>query len=145
MRAARWMAVLVLGFATGAMAQDSGKTQDWQKMYEDASAQLRAAQDRKSELSAENTKLTARIAELEKGLQSAQDEIVLLRNQADTFAEETYLLHSFYVGWEAFARSNPPISEQLRAFLDESLIGRPADVFTLCDRGWPLSDPLSDP
>ena len=134
------MTVLVLGFATGAMAQDSGKTQDWQKMYEDASAQLRAAQDRKSELAAENTKLTARVADLEKGLQTAQDQVVQLRNQVDTFAEETYLLHSFYVGWEAFARSNPPVSEQLQAFLDQSLMGPQADLFTLCDRSWPLSD-----
>src|SRR5277367_6472752 len=96
MRAARWMAILVLGLAGLARGQDSAKPQNWQKMYEDASAQLRAAQDRKSELAAQNAKLTAHVAELEKGLQASQDEFAVLRSQSETFAEATYLLHSFY-------------------------------------------------
>ena len=62
MRAAMWSAALVLGLAAAAIAQDVRQPEDWKKMYEDASAQLRAAQDRKSELASDNAKLTAQVA-----------------------------------------------------------------------------------
>jgi len=53
---------------TRSFAQDqpNNNPEELNRKYQDALAQLKSAQDRKNELAAENEKLNARIADLEK-------------------------------------------------------------------------------
>src|SRR5262252_25046 len=60
---------LVVAAPGRALAQDQNNNpEDINRKYQDALAQLKSAQDRKNELAAENEKLHARIADLEKQL-----------------------------------------------------------------------------
>jgi hypothetical protein len=124
---------LVTGVAVAANAQDSRKQEDWKKMYQDASAQLRAAQNRKADLAAEN-------AELEKKLAAAQGEIDSLQSETDSSDERSFMLRAFYSAWEAFIRQNPAIGERWRVFWNHSLPGLPDDKPVLYDPQWSLTD-----
>jgi hypothetical protein len=138
MRAAMWSAALVLGLAAAAIAQDVRQPEDWKKMYEDASAQLRAAQDRKSELAADNAKLTAQVADLQRRLQTADLDAELLRRQADGLARQLMLLNSFYSGWGPFSDAawDPGASWQAQA--GRSISGLRDEATPQNDPRWPL-------
>src|ERR1700677_1418471 len=79
MRASDWAAALVLGLATVTAAQETHQPDDWKKMYDDASTQLRAAQDRKAELAKQNGQLAAQVADLQKQLENARIDLDVLR------------------------------------------------------------------
>ena len=70
MRARTWALMALLLSATVAVAQDAPKPEQLKKMYDDALAQLKAAQDRKNELAMQNEQLTAKSAELQKQLEA---------------------------------------------------------------------------
>ncbi|MGA2231989.1 MAG: hypothetical protein ABSH22_13920 [Tepidisphaeraceae bacterium] len=137
MRAAFKSAALVLGLAAAAFAQDVRQPADWKKMYDDASAQLRAAQDRKSELAADNAKLTAQVAELQRQLQTANQDAELLRRQADGLAQELLLINAFYSTWGPFS---DPAAVSARSW--QALAGRSSaalgDQYPGADSRWPL-------
>jgi len=59
------------GGAGIARAQDEPKPDQLKRMYDDALAQLKQAQDRKNELAAENDKLNAKLTDLQKQLDAA--------------------------------------------------------------------------
>lgn len=132
----RWSyltSAIVLAMTYTAFAQqDTGKGENWQKMYQDATHQLRAAQDRRAILAAQNAKLTARVAELEK------EAVTLKRDEAGSLAEQTYFLHSFYSGWMAFIRRSPWILDQWNAYFGQSMPGLPDDRPVLFDSRWPF-------
>jgi hypothetical protein len=111
MRASDWAAALVLGVASATAAQQTGQSNDWKKMYDDASVQLRAAQDRKAELAKQNGQLTAQVADLQKQLETVQMDLNIVRLQTDAFAEKILLGHAFYSVWEPFAQ---PVTEDWR-------------------------------
>jgi hypothetical protein len=128
MRPLVWAAVLAGGLAsvvltTTALAQTVRQPSDWQKMYNDVSTQLRAAQDRKSELAADNTKLTAHVAQLQ--------------IQADALADRILFLQTFYDGWESFMARNSSILDQWAAFWDEGRPGPRRSFPLLFDPQWP--------
>jgi len=141
MRRAVWVAAFVLASVTVSDAQDAGPTGDWKKMYDDVSVQLRAAQDRKSELSGDNAKLMARVADLEKQVQAAQTELQSLHRQADSYSEQTFALRAYYMGWDAFIRENPDILPRWRAFWGDALPWLPNGRTGLFDPQWPFSVP----
>jgi hypothetical protein len=137
MRAAFWSAALVLGLATAAIAQDVRQPADWKKMYDDASAQLRAAQDRKSELAADNAKLTAQVADLQRQLQTANQDAELLRRQADGLAQELLLVNAFYSTWGPF--SDPAASARSwQSLAGRSTAGLGDEYPPGADSRWPL-------
>ena len=134
-------AVLVMAYAVTSNAQDSGQTSDWKKMYDDVSAQLRAAQDRKSELAGDNAKLTARVAELEKQVQAAEAELQALHHQADSFTEQTFTLRAYYMGWNAFIGENPDILPRWQEFRGRGLPWLHSGGIALFEPQWPFSVP----
>jgi hypothetical protein len=138
MRPAFWAAVFWASAVSAAYSQDLHKSSDWQKMYQDASNQLRAAQNRKSELAAENARLTARLAETEKKLQASQAEDAQLRFEALTFTDQTLMLRSFYADWQVFVSLTPALGGRWDAFLGQNILGLPDDPVLLCDPQWPL-------
>ena len=123
-----WALAIVLamsGWAAGQNASDN--PEELNRKYQDALAQLKAAQDRKNELATENEKLTARIAELEK-----QNEE--LRRQAATFAEQTWKLRMHYAAWESFLkRRSPQLLEKWRVFLERDPLSAPSGLPDLSD------------
>src|SRR5690349_21387598 len=99
MRARTWAAATVLLASTLALAQDAPKPEQLKKMYDDALAQLKAAQDRKTELAQQNEKLTAQIAEMTKELDRLRNEAVDLKRRDAETAERTFFLRSQYAAW----------------------------------------------
>jgi hypothetical protein len=139
MRAAWWAAVLAMALGKAAIGQEVHKPEDWKKMYQDASAQLRAAQDRKAELAAQNAKLTGRVDEMERQLLSSKNELDTLRYQSDILAKPEYFFVAFYGNWQSFIRWYPNVLSQWRGFLDGSLTTLPNAPFLLDDPDWPIN------
>jgi hypothetical protein len=98
-------------------AQNQPNPDDLSKKYEDALAQLKAAQDRKNELATENEQLKARIAELEK----QADEH---RRAAAEYAQNTFFLRSHYAAWQTFIDRYPQLKTRWRVFLEGGLLGQ---------------------
>jgi predicted nuclease with TOPRIM domain len=118
-----WVLAGVLAMSGWASAQNANDNpEELNRKYQDALAQLKAAQDRKNELATENEKLTARIAELEK-----QNEE--LRRNSATFAEQTWKLRMHYAAWESFLRSrHPQLLAKWRVFLERDPLMAPATM-----------------
>jgi hypothetical protein len=93
-----------------AAAQDANSPEELRRSRDEAIAQLKTAQDRKNELAAENEKLQARLAEVEKRLADRDRE-------AAAWAERTWFYRSHYAAWERFLSRYPRLREQWRAFL----------------------------
>ena len=121
-----------------AFAQDQANPEDLNNKYQDALAQLKAAQDRKNELATENEQLKARIAELER----QADEH---RRAAAEYANNTFFLRAHFAAWQTFIDRYPQLKSRWRVFLEGGLLD-PGDLpqglelspLTAADR-WPKS------
>jgi chromosome segregation ATPase len=82
--AAAWAVTAALA-ATLASAQDDARPDQLKKRYADALAQLKQSQDRKNQLAADNERLTAKLADLQKQLDAANGRIATLKAAADGF------------------------------------------------------------
>ncbi|MCS7034263.1 MAG: hypothetical protein NZ561_09745 [Phycisphaerae bacterium] len=100
----------ILLICSVAAAQEPGNPEELRKLYHDALAQLKAAQDRKNELAAENERLSARVSELEQQLARCSAESM-------DFAERTWFLRSHYAAWQQFIQRYPRLKLQWEAFL----------------------------
>ena len=103
MRALAW-AVMVVALTAGttlALAQDTSNPEQLKKMYGDALAQLKAAQDRKNELATQNEQLTAKVADLQKQLDQARGEMLELKRQDADNAEKSFS-SAAHAAWQTF-------------------------------------------
>ena len=147
MRALAWAVTAVALTAGFAFAQDANNPEQVKKLYQDALAQLKAAQDRKNELAKENERLGTEVERLKKELAGTQGEMAGLRAQAAEQAERSYFLRSHYALWRKFVSLYPTVELRWRLFVG------PADWFgtppadldptpaTSDDAQWFLSDP----
>ena len=126
-----WAMALVMGMASAAQAESQKTPPDYKKMYQDATSQLRLAQNRKAELAAEN-------ADLQRQLKAAQGQLEDLQGQASDFSQRTFMLHAFYSAWERFIGQNSDVAERWRVFWSRSLPADPDDVPLLYDPLWSL-------
>src|ERR1700733_14561030 len=80
-------AALIFTLTSFSLAQDQsgGNLEELNRKYQDALAQLKAAQNRKNELANENDKLTARLADMQKQLDESH-------RQSAAFAQQTFQL-----------------------------------------------------
>ena len=101
-------------------AQDQTNPEDLNNKYQDALAQLKAAQDRKNELATENEQLKARIAELER----QADEH---RRAAAEYANTTFFLRAHFAAWQTFIDRYPQLKSRWRVFLEGGLLD-PGDL-----------------
>lgn len=130
-------AVVLTAMAGAAFAQEQASPEELGRKYADALEQLKASQDRKNELAAENDQLRARIAELEQ--QSAEH-----RRAAAEFAEQTFFLRSHYAAWQNFVQRYPQLAIQWKVFLEGGLLaGHPMPSWT--EPAGPLSSRSSWP
>ena len=135
---------VVLCAATVAVAQDQPKPEQMKKMYDDALAQLKAAQDRKNELAMQNEQLNSKVAELNKQIDALRGEMVELKRRDAESAERTFFLRSHYAAWREFLGQFPELKVRWELFLGDGKAVTPAAAPTettdaLFDREWPLS------
>jgi peptidoglycan hydrolase CwlO-like protein len=123
-----WALAAMLAMAGWAAAQNAtDNPEELNRKYQDALAQLKAAQDRKNELATENEKLTARIAEMEK-----QNEE--MKRQVAMHAEQTWKLRMHYAAWESFLKSRQPqLLEKWRVFLEREPLSAPSTLPEFAD------------
>ena len=141
MRSALWAALLAIALAPWANAQEVRQPSDWKKMYDDASVQLRAAQDRKSEMANTIAQLTARVAALQTQLQAAQEQLDALNQRFEADIARTYFLSAVYNGWESFTLQNPDVRNRWQAFWAFAPGGLKDDFPLVRDPQWPLAVP----
>jgi hypothetical protein len=120
------MTVLSVFPAPVAAQDQSNNPEELNRKYQDALAQLKSAQDRKNELAAENEKLKASVADLEKQLNEAN-------RQAATFAEQTFRLRSHYAAWHAFLRRYPVLLEKWKLFIESDPLAVPSELPDMVD------------
>ena len=126
------LSVLVLPSAAPAALQDGLTQEQLRKMYDDALVQLKGSQDRKAELAGENEKLQARVAELEKQLGEA-------RNELAAQAERTFFLRAHYAAWQTFLSRYPSLLQQWKVFMEADVLTGPHEIPQWMDPDWPLS------
>ncbi len=98
---------VVAALAASARAQPSDPAQ-LKSMYDDAMKQLQAAQDRRNELAAENERLKAQVAQLERDLIQQREDI-----------RRSYVLWSHYQAWAQFIEGQPTMLQRFREFFVE--------------------------
>lgn len=141
LRVRGWVVATLVLSAGLAFAQDQPKPEQMKKMYEDALAQLKAAQDRKNELAMQNEQLTAKVAEQAKELEQLRAERVELTRRDAEAAERTFFLRSHYAAWQGFVKRDAELKVRWEAFLGEDVLAVPTTVTQdrLLDPEWPLA------
>jgi len=130
-----WLTVVaacILAPGAASFAQDGANLDQVKKNLQDALAQLKAAQDRKSELANENAKLTARVSDLEKQIDGYK------RDAADE-AERTFFYRSRYAAWEAFMKQYPDLLERWKFWLQTGGVKTGTLPAMGDDADWPFS------
>ena len=136
------LAVTCLAPAHRAAAQDPGSLDQLKRMYDETLGQLKAAQDRKNELAAENERLATRVRELEEQLAATTARVDQYRRDAATDAERTFFLRSHYAAWRQFLDRHPDLVARWKVFLGDGMTvpkpGAAQDVWPFDDRPSPL-------
>lgn len=117
---AAWGAI-VCASASLAMAQNESPDQ-LRRMYTDTLHQLQEAQDRKNQLAAENDKLNARLADLQKQLDAARAALQDNQRQSADFAGRTFDLRAQTGAWQAFISHDPVLQRRWERFLEDSAV-----------------------
>lgn len=149
-RCAVFPAILVIATlvtcAPNGLAQETPKPEQLKKMYDDALAQLKDAQNRKNQLSgdneklkAANTKLAERIAALEKQVAAAEAQVAQMKQEQAEWAEKTFQLRAHYAAWRAFIKLYPRMGVRWEYFLGNSFPTGQPDELWHDDSAWPLS------
>jgi septal ring factor EnvC (AmiA/AmiB activator) len=120
-----------------ARADDEPKPEELKQMYQKALDQLKSAQERKTQLAAENEQLKARVAELEKQLAATQARTAELQKQADASAEKTFFLRSHYAAWQEFLRRYPRLQIRWKIFLEDEALFPRHDATPFLEPEWP--------
>ena len=134
------LAACLLLAATPAASRAQDAAEQIRAQYDDAVAQLKAAQDRKNELQAENDRLAARVAELEAAVAAKGDEAKV---SALASADRSFFLRSHYAAWQAFVADRPDVEAAWRQFVGvaygaDPAPGSPSSRFDLLVApGWP--------
>jgi septal ring factor EnvC (AmiA/AmiB activator) len=115
-----------------ARGQEDLKPDQLQKLYKDTLAQLKAAQDRKAELS-------ARVDDLEKQLQEANAQNDQLKRQTADFADRTYFLRTYYAAWLQFIATRPSLKVDWDIYLNTLAPLGASGPIPFTDPEWPLS------
>jgi len=136
--------VVVLILAGVGHGQEGPNPDQLKKMYDDALAQLKAAQDRKNELAAENEKLHGQLAELQKQLTVMGVQLESFQRDAAAQAGRTFFLRSYYAAWQRFIERYPELKVRWEAFLNAGVLAEPYAVPMPEDAKRPFAGPGLD-
>ena len=139
MRALAWAVTAIALTAGFAFAQDANNPEQVKKLYQDALAQLKAAQDRKNELATQNEQLAAKVAELQKQLDAARGEMLELKRQDAENAEKTFYLRSHHAAWQTFVERYPELKARWKQFMEKDVLAAGNDLPELVDPPWKLT------
>jgi TolA-binding protein len=130
----RWLVsiLFLLAIAGVAWGEDEPKPEVLKKMYADTLEQLKAAQDRKSQLA-------ARVEELEKQLAAANAQIEQFKLESSQYAEKSFFLRAYYAAWTQFIAGDPLLKIRWDFYLENQSPVAPSLQFQLLDPEWPLS------
>ena len=135
-----WYALLALvTLAPLALAEDAPRPEQIQGMYNDAMQQLKAAQERKTQLATENEQLKARVAELQKQLQAADARADAFRRDAVRYADDADNLRAHYTAWQEFLQIYPALRMRWEIFLEGELLPAPSEVPMWSEPSRPVS------
>ena len=111
-----WILAIAVAFAASSVrAADDVKPEQLKKDYDQAVSQLQAAQDRINKLAMDNEKLAAKVAEMQKQLDTA-------KANETAFAEKTYQYRATFAAWEQFLKRYPNLNGRWQAFLQNDLM-----------------------
>lgn len=134
------MAIVALACA-GFSAQDGQSVGELKRMYDDAVAQLRSAQDRKNALASENEKLQKELAELRARVAPLEARNAQLERDAADYAENTYRLRATSAAWKEYLRLHPDVRAGWNAHLDGGggVVSGAGDDKLNIQKDWPLA------
>jgi septal ring factor EnvC (AmiA/AmiB activator) len=133
------IAASILAMGPRALAEDPPKPDQLKQMYDDTLAQLKSAQERKTQLAAENEQLKAKLADLQKQLNAAQTQADDLEKQNAALAERNFFLRSHYTAWQEFLRYYPRLQIRWQIFLGNDAGGYHDAQPVFVDPEWPWS------
>ena len=136
-----WGVIILLAGATAAWGQDQPNPDQLRRMYDDARNQLKQAQDRKNELAAENDKLNARVADLQKQLDAARLKIDDAARASAEEARRTFSARSELGAWQAFISADPKLELRWQLFLENA--GPSPRLLDQLDPSWPWASGVS--
>lgn len=126
------VAAIAIGWGAVSLAQDGSNVEQLKRMYDDAIAQLKAAQERRNELARENENLRARVQELQQVAKTHQAKVQQL-------ADKTFQARSEQATLEAFLEANPDVRARWQRFVARNMLIFSPQV-DLFDRDWPISE-----
>ena len=103
------------------------------RMYDNAVAQLRAAQDGRNEIAKKNETLTAQIRDLQKQVQDAKDE-------AQSKVEGAYKMRREYGAFQEFLERYPGLNMRWRIFLGTDSKSGSECILDQLNSDWPFSE-----
>lgn len=128
-----WIKISIITLLTSGFvaAQDNASPEQLRKIYDDALTQLKAAQDRKNELAAENTQLTTQIEQLKAQLNHANMQVSILEREAAAFGERTFSLRAHFAAWQRFIDYYPQLKLRWEAYLNADPFKLPSALESL--------------
>lgn len=137
----------VLVLAGLGFAQAGPSPAELKRMYDDAIAQLKGAQDRKNELAGENDELKKRLAEVETRLKALETHNLELEREAADHALRTWEHRSLNAAWKTFVGTDAEVKRKWQEYLlggqagDARVRGTSDGQVELAERlgqGWPI-------
>jgi septal ring factor EnvC (AmiA/AmiB activator) len=127
MRTLVWLMAAVCLLGGTAFAQDKPNPDQLKKAYDDALAQLKAAQDSKNDLARENGQLVKQIEELKKQVAAGQGQIESLKREVSDNDQKTFSLRAYQAAWQSFLKAHPETMIQWKAFLAGDVLALPQE------------------
>lgn len=127
-----------------ALAEDKPNPDQLKRAYDDALAQLKAAQDSKSQLAKENERLSKQIDDLKKQIGAQDGRIEDLQRQVSDNDQKTFYLRAYQATWQNFLRAHADVEIRWKAFLTGDVLALPQQQQLLLDFSYPhLENPLA--
>jgi Skp family chaperone for outer membrane proteins len=131
---------VILALCGGAcFAQEQPTPDQYKKMYTDSLNQLKAAQDRKNELSAANEKLKKENAALQQQTAGLQKQLAALQEEKAHFSDKTFFLRSYYAAWRQFIGLYPRIGARWDDYISNDVPPLPPPRSKILSDNWPLA------
>jgi len=106
-----WIVAVAIAFAGQLTRAEDLNPDQLRRNYDEATGQLKKAQDRINALATENEQMKAKLADMQKQIDTAK------ANEA-TFAERTYQWRATLAAWDRFLDRYPNLKGRWQAFLE---------------------------
>jgi hypothetical protein len=129
--------LLALVPPAGARADDKQDPEQLKKAYDDALVQLKAAQERKNQLAADNEKLAGQLSDLKQQVDRMKEAMDQIKRAEVEQADRTFFFRSHYYAWQNFIRRYPDLQGRWKAYFENPLLSTPRPPPGSLDLDWP--------